>query len=71
MSVELDTALPSVRIIGGYIREKKDIEFQLTTNEKLTGQIRWQDPLYIGVADAAGKIVLVSRHAIAYLHEKA
>lgn len=70
MSVELDTALPSVRIIGGYIREKKEVEFQLTTNEKLTGQIRWQDPMYIGLADASGKVILVARHVIAYLYEK-
>jgi host factor-I protein len=71
MSTELDTALPSTRIIGNFIREKKEIEFQLTTNEKLTGQIRWQDPLYLGVADASGQLTLLSRQVIAYIREKA
>jgi len=66
----MDTALPSIRIVGSFIREKKNIEFQLTTNEKLTGQIRWQDPIYIGVADASGQVTIISRQVIAYFREK-
>jgi len=70
MSTEMDTALPSIRIVQNFIREKKDIEFQLTTNEKLTGQIRWQDPMYLGVADASGQVTILARQVIAYLREK-
>jgi len=66
----MDTALPSIRIVQNFIREKKDIEFQLTTNEKLTGQIRWQDPMYLGVADASGQVTILARQVIAYLREK-
>ena len=67
MSTEMDAGLPSIRIIQGMIRDKAQVDFQLVTNEKFSGHVRWVDPFYIGLEDASGQMMLISRSAIAYV----
>lgn len=67
MPTELDTGLPSVRFIQELVRHGTSIELQLTTNEKLTGKIRWQDPQVICLVDASETNILIWRQTIAYL----
>ena len=72
MTLEMmDTALPSIRIVQSFIKEKTQVELQLTTNETLTGTIKWQDGTCIGLEDTSSKLRMVFRHAIVCLYEAA
>ncbi|MDA0673555.1 MAG: RNA chaperone Hfq [Cyanobacteria bacterium] len=66
MTVELDTGLPSTRLMQGFLREKQAVEIKLTTGDTFTGTLRWQDPLCICL-EAEGQAVLLWRTAIAYV----
>lgn len=67
MATELEVGLPSINFIQTAIREAKPVEIQLTTSEKLTGKIFWQDPYCIAVRDSADQVIVIWRQAIAYL----
>lgn len=63
MSSELETGLPSTRLLQSYLREKQAIEAKLVTGDTITGTISWQDPHCICL-DVEGKQVLLWRSAL-------
>ncbi|MGG6294510.1 Hfq-related RNA-binding protein [Leptolyngbya sp. AN02str] len=70
MTTELETGLPSVRQIQSTIREEKEVELKLITNDLLTGKIRWQDAHCLCLIDHYDQPTVVWRHAIVYLKPK-
>lgn len=70
MSAELETTLPSVRQVQTLIRESKEVELKLITNDLLTGKIRWQDTDCICLVDHYDQPTVVWRQAIVYMKPK-
>ena len=70
MSTELETTLPSVRQVQTLIRDNKEVELKLITNDLLTGKIRWQDPDCVCLVDHYDQPTVVWRQAIVYMKPK-
>lgn len=70
MTTELETGLPSVRQIQSLIREEKEVELKLVTNDLITGKMRWQDPYSVCVVDHYDQPTIVWRNAIVYMKPK-
>jgi host factor-I protein len=70
MSIELETGLPSVRQIQTLIREEREVELKLITNDLITGKMRWQDPYCICVIDHYEQQTIIWRSAIVYMKPK-
>lgn len=70
MTTELETGLPSVRQIQTLIREDKEVELKLVTNDLITGKMRWQDPYCVCLVDHYDQPTVVWRHAIVYMKPK-
>ncbi len=70
MTTELETGLPSVRQIQTLIREEKEVELKLITNDLLTGKMRWQDQNCICLIDHYDQPTIIWRNAIVYLKPK-
>lgn len=66
---EFQTGLPSVRQMQGFIKDKRDIEVKLLTNDVLTGRLAWQDPDCLCLK-TTGQEILIWRAAIAYVKLK-
>jgi host factor-I protein len=71
MALELDTGLPSTRQIQTLIREEKEVELKLLTNDLITGKLRWQDTSCICLVDQYDQPTVIWRQAIAYMKPKA
>ncbi|MBD1924053.1 RNA-binding protein hfq [Microcoleus sp. FACHB-831] len=67
---ELETGLPSFRQIQSLIRDKKQVELKLITQESLVGNIHWQDTQCVCLMDENEQQTIVWRGAIAYLKAK-
>lgn len=70
MTTELETNLPSVRQIQSLIRDNKEVELKLMTNDLLTGKIRWQDPDCLCLVDHYDQQTVVWRQAIVFMKPK-
>jgi host factor-I protein len=70
MTTELETGLPSIRQIQTLIREEKEVELKLITNDLLTGKMRWQDQNCICLIDHYDQPTIIWRNAIVYLKPK-
>lgn len=66
---DFQTGLPSVRQIQGFIKEKKEIEVKLITNDVLAGKLAWQDQDCLCLR-VAGQEMLIWRGAIVYVKLK-
>ena len=66
MTLELETGLPSTRLLQTYMREKQTIEVKLVTGDTVTGTISWQDP-YCVCLDVDGKPTVIWRSALVFL----
>lgn len=66
MSLELETGLPSTRLLQNYLRDKRTIEAKLVTGDTITGPLAWQDPQCICI-DVNGEPTLIWRSAIAFV----
>lgn len=44
MTLDLETGLPSTRLLQTYMREKQTIAVKLVTGDTVTGTLAWQDP---------------------------
>ncbi|HEY9607722.1 Hfq-related RNA-binding protein [Allocoleopsis sp.] len=64
---EFDTGLPSVRQIQGLIKDGKEVEVKILTQDSLIGQLLWQDSDCICLATQEGIRTIIWRHAIAYI----
>ena len=68
---EFNTGLPSTRIVQGAIRDKKEVELKLLTDDLIVGKVSWQDQDCVCIVDHYDQPTIVWRHAIAYLKPKA
>lgn len=67
---EFDTGLPSNRMIQNLIKDKKDIEIKLLSEDLIVGRVLWQDQHCICLVDHYDQSTLVWRQSIAYLKPK-
>jgi host factor-I protein len=70
MANELETGLPSIRQIQTLIREEREIELKLVTDDLIVGKLRWQDQHCICLMDHYDQPTIVWRQAIVYLKPK-
>ncbi|MBD1837828.1 RNA chaperone Hfq [Coleofasciculus sp. FACHB-64] len=70
MTTELETGLPSTRLVQTFVKEGQRVELKLLTNDVLVGKLRWQDQNCICLQDESNQQTLVWRHAIAYVQPK-
>jgi len=70
MASELDTNLPSIRQVQNLIRDEKEVELKLMTDDLLVGKIRWQDQQAICLLDQYNQPTIIWRQAIAYMKPK-
>ncbi len=68
---ELETGLPSVRQVQGLIRDKKQVELKLLTEDLLTGTIQWQDQQALCLMTQDNQSMIIWRQAIAYIKPQA
>ncbi|OKH23008.1 RNA-binding protein hfq [Hydrococcus rivularis NIES-593] len=68
---DFNTGLPSIRQIQSSIKDKREVELKLVTNDLLMGKILWQDSNCICLVDENEQQILIWRRAIAYLKPKA
>lgn len=68
---EFDTGLPSTRMVQNLIKEKKEVEIKLISDDLVMGKVLWQDQHCICLVDHYDQSTLVWRQAIAYLKPKA
>jgi host factor-I protein len=64
---ELETGLPSVRQIQGFIKQGQEVEIKLITQDLLIGYLRWQDSNCVCLSTQEGQPMIIWRHAIAYI----
>ncbi|AFZ52111.1 Hfq-related RNA-binding protein [Dactylococcopsis salina] len=67
---EFDTGLPSTRMVQNLIKEKKEVEIKLMSDDLVMGKVLWQDQHCICLVDHYDQSTLVWRQAIAYLKPK-
>lgn len=71
MSTELDTGLPSIRLIQSLIKDSSEVELKMVTDDLLVGKILWQDPHCVCLVDHYNQQTVIYRHAIVFLKPKA
>ena len=67
---EMDTNLPSTRQLQNSIKDKKEVEVKLLTNDLLVGRIIWQDTDCLCLSDNSTQNTLIWRQAIAFIKIK-
>lgn len=70
MAVELETGLPSVRLIQTLIREEQEVELKLVTDDLIVGKVRWQDQHCVCIVDHYDQQTIIWRQAIVFLKPK-
>jgi host factor-I protein len=70
MASELETGLPSIRQIQAIIRDGKEVELKLITDDLLVGKIKWQDSYCISLTDHYDQQTIIWRQAIVYMKPK-
>ncbi|MEM7593676.1 MAG: RNA-binding protein hfq [Cyanobacteria bacterium P01_G01_bin.39] len=68
---EFDTALPGVKLLQNYIKEKQEVELKLVTDDLMVGKIIWQDADSLCIMDHYNQQTIVWRQALVYLKPKA
>ncbi len=63
---EFNTGLPSTRQIQLYIKDKRQVEVQLSTGDIFVGNIIWQDPECVCLIDKHQQPVMLWRQALVY-----
>ena len=67
---EFDTGLPSTRMVQNLIKEEKDVEIKLLSEDLIVGRVVWQDQHCICLVDHYDQSTLVWRQSVAYLKPK-
>lgn len=68
---EFNTGLPSIRLVQSLIKDKKEVEIKLLSDDLIVGKIVWQDDDCLYIVDQYSQHSLVWRQALAYLKPKA
>ena len=64
---EFNTGLPSIRQIQAFVKDKKQVEVQLTTGDIFVGNIAWQDSECVCLIDKHEQPVLLWRQSLVYI----
>jgi len=67
---EFDTGLPSTRMVQNLIKDEKDVEIKLLSEDLVVGRVLWQDQYCLCLVDHYDQSTLVWRQAVAYLKPK-
>ena len=67
---EFDTALPGIRQVQNYIKDKQEVEIKLITDDLAVGKIIWQDVDSLCLVDHYNQQTLIWRQALVYLKPK-
>ncbi|AFZ45627.1 MAG: RNA-binding protein hfq [Halothece sp. Uz-M2-17] len=67
---EFDTGLPSTRMVQNLIKEEKDVEIKLLSEDLIVGRVLWQDQHCLCLVDHYDQSTLVWRQSVAYLKPK-
>ncbi len=67
---ELERDLPSIRKIQSLIKEKKEVEVKIITNDVLNGKIFWQDTQFICILDSQEHQIMIRLEALVYIKPK-
>ncbi len=67
---EFDTNLPSIRQLQTFVKDKKEVEIKLVTDDLLVGHVFWQDSQCVCLKDQYGQEVIIWRQALVYLKPK-
>lgn len=70
MASELETGLPSTRLIQTLIRDEREVELKVMTDDLLVGKIRWQDPHCICLVDQYDQSTIIWRQAVVFIKLK-
>ncbi len=70
MTTELETGLPSTRQVQDLIKEGKEVEIKLSTNDLLVGKLRWQDNHCICLLDHYDQPTIIWKQAIVFVKPK-
>lgn len=68
--VEFETGLPNVRQVQNFIKDTKEVELKLSTNDVVVGKISWQDSDCLCLVDQSNQPMIIWRQAIVYLKPK-
>ena len=68
---EFNTGLPSIKQIQSLIKEQKEVEIKLSTDDLLVGKILWQDQGCLCLLDQYEQPTLIWIQALVYLRPKA
>jgi host factor-I protein len=68
---EFDTGLPSIRQVQEYVKDKKEVEIKLSTDDLIVGRLIWQDQNCLCLVDQYENPTLIWRQALVYLKPKA
>lgn len=68
---DFNTGLPSIKQIQSLIKDKKEVEIKLSTDDLLVGKILWQDQNCICLLDQYEQPTLIWIQAVVYLKPKA
>jgi host factor-I protein len=66
MTLELESGLPSTRLLQTYLRDKRLVEVKLVTGDTFTGTLSWQDPNCLCL-DVEGEPTILWRSALVAL----
>lgn len=70
MTTNFDTSAPSTRQLQALIREEREVEIKVLTDDLLVGKIRWQDPTCVCLIDQYDQPTIVWRQAIVFVKPK-
>jgi host factor-I protein len=68
---EFNTGLPSVRQIQALIKDKKEVEVKVSTDDLLVGKVLWQDQNCMCLLDQYEQPTLIWIQALVYLKPRA
>jgi host factor-I protein len=68
---EFNTALPGVKQVQNFIKDKQEVELKLVTDDLVVGKIIWQDADSLCLVDHYNQQTIIWRQALVYLKAKA
>lgn len=66
----MDTGLPSVRIVQNLIKDEREVELKVVTDDLIVGKILWQDPQCVCLVDHYNQQTIITRQSIVFMKPK-
>ena len=70
MSIDMESGLPSIRIVQTLIKEEREVELKVVTDDLIVGKILWQDPSCLCLVDHYNQQTIITRHSIVFMKPK-